>query len=247
MDYTKSTSEAQDTIKIQSKIGAFFDKFNIGTLMNRCGIKKRHGHSIRSLTETIFTLPFIGKNFYRGIVINEDENLDKDAAYNFLKGETHNWRQLLLSLASLLFKVFDPLTNDDRESVLIIDDSTYDRSRSKRVELLSKVFGHSTRKFLKGFSMLTLCWSDGASILPLVFSLLSSNDPKNRLCESKKQMHKSCCACKRRHEVTLRTTGLLEDMLKRALKKGIHARYLHGQLVTMPATMTTLAKHIHII
>jgi hypothetical protein len=55
-----------------------------------------------------------------------------------------------------LFSFFDPLTNDDRESVLIVDDSTYDRSRSKRVELLYRVWDHSTGRYLKGFRMLTM-------------------------------------------------------------------------------------------
>ena len=54
--------------------------------------------------------------------------------------------------------------------VLIIDDSSYDRSRSKLVELLCRVYDHSTGRYLKGFRMLTVCWSDGVSCLPLDFA-----------------------------------------------------------------------------
>ena len=43
-----------------------------------------------------------------------------DAAYELLKGETYNWRRLLLSLGLRLFGVFNRLTSDERESVLII-------------------------------------------------------------------------------------------------------------------------------
>ena len=32
---------------------------------------------------------------------------------------------------------------------------------SKKVELLSRVFDHTGKKYLKGFRMLTLGWSDG--------------------------------------------------------------------------------------
>jgi len=39
--------------------------------------------------ETIFTLPFIGKNFFRGIVINKDLPFGKDAAYELLEGSTY--------------------------------------------------------------------------------------------------------------------------------------------------------------
>lgn len=41
-----------------------------------------------------------------------------------------------------------------------IDDSIYSRNRSKSVELLAKVFDHSTRQFVNGFQLLTLGWSD---------------------------------------------------------------------------------------
>jgi hypothetical protein len=83
------------------------------------------------LTEAIFTLPFVGKNFFRGIVINSELPFGKDAAYELLKGKTYNWRRLLLSLGRRLFAMFSGLTSDKRKSVLIIDDSPYDRSRSK--------------------------------------------------------------------------------------------------------------------
>ena len=226
MNCIKYPSKSQETFQVQNKITDFFNKFNIGTLMNRCGIKKHHGHSVRSLTEAIFILPFVGKNFFRGIVSNDNIPFGKDAAYNLLRGERHNWRKLLLSLAHRLFMVLDPLTCDDRESVFIIDDSTYDRSRSRNVELLSRVFDHCTGRYLKGFRLLTMCWSDGVSTLPIDFSLLSSTKPEHRFCESTKPMDKRCCANKRRMEATIKTTDLLEDMVKRAFSAGLRARYL---------------------
>jgi hypothetical protein len=64
-----------------------------------------------------------------------------------MKATTYNWRNVLLRLGVLLFNFFDRLTDDDREAVLIIDDSTYDRSRSKTVELLSRVRDHTTGRF----------------------------------------------------------------------------------------------------
>jgi hypothetical protein len=178
MDHTSIVSQSQDPVHVQDRIDDFFGRFKIATLMHRCGIRKHHGHSVRSLTKPIFTLPFVGKNFFRGVVINGELPFGKDAAYELLKGETYNWRRLLLSLGLRLFRVFNRLTSDERESVLIIDDSPYDRSRSKWVELLARVWDHSTGRFLKGFRMLTICWSDGTSCLPMDFALLSSSDAK---------------------------------------------------------------------
>jgi hypothetical protein len=248
MDHSRISSQSQAGIHIQSKIDDFFDRFHIGKLLHQSGVRKRHGHSVRSLTEAIFTLPFIGKNFFRGIVINEDLPFGKDAAYDLLKATSYNWRRVLVSLGSRLFAFFNRLTSEDREAVLIIDDSPYDRSRSKWVELLCRVWDHSTGRYLKGFRMLTVCWSDGASCLPLDFSLLSSTDADKRLCDSSKSMDKRCCAYQRRKEAIVKSTAQLESMVKRILAAGIQARYLlMDSWFTMPATVTALAKHIPVI
>ncbi len=248
MDHISIASESQESIHVQSKIDDFFDRFRIGTLLNRCGVRKRHGHGVRSLTQAIFTLPFVGKNFFRGIVINKDLPFGKDAAYQLLKGTTYNWRRLLLRLGQRLHGFFNRLTDEDRETVLIIDDSSYDRSRSKLVELLCRVYDHSTGRFLKGFRMLTVCWSDGVSCLPLDFSLLSSADAKKRLCDSQKALDKRCCAHQRRKEATIKATEHLEVMVKRILSTGIRAQYLlMDSWFTMPATVTALAEHIDVI
>ena len=242
MDHSKIASQSQADIRAHGQIDAFFDQFRIGTLLHQCGIRKRHGHSVRFLTQTIFTLAFTGQNFYRGIVLNPDLPFGKDAAYELLKGVRHNWRKLILALARRLFLIFNRLTDENRESVFILDDSTYDRSRSKKVELLSRVYDHSTGKYIKGFRMLTLCWSDGASCLPVDFSLLSSADAQKRLCQNLKTMDRRCCAHQRRSEATMKATDHLKVMLERALNTGLTARYLlMDSWFTMPATVTKLA------
>ncbi len=116
----------------------------------------------------------------------------KDAVYEVLKGTRSNWRRLILSIGIRLHNFFDRLTDEKRETVLIADDSPYDHTRSKKVELHSRVWDHSSGKFIKGFRMLTVCWSDEASCLPLDFALLSSSNADNRFCENQKRMDKRC-------------------------------------------------------
>lgn len=248
MEHSRLYSKIQADIQIQGKVNSFFDTFSIGKLLHRCGVHKRHGYGPRFLIEAIFTLPFIGMNFYRGIVINKESTVGKDAAYDILKGTRYNWRRLLLILGGRLHSFFNRLTDEERESVLIIDDSTYDRSRSKKVELISRVKDHTTGRFVKGFRMLTICWSDGVSSLPLDFALLSSVKKSNRLHESQKQLDKRCCAYRRRQEATIKSTELLEPMLQRVLSAGIQARYiLMDSWFGMPATIATLSKHLSVI
>ncbi|MDX9810727.1 MAG: transposase [Sphaerochaetaceae bacterium] len=248
MNHTKIASCAQADVCIFDKIDDFFNRFHVSTMLYHCGARKRHGYSVRSLIKPIFSLPFFGKNFFRGIVINDDAPFGKDAAYDLLKGVRSNWRRFLLTLGARLYRFFNRLTGDERESVLIIDDSTYDRSRSKMVELLSRVKDHTTGRFIRGFRMLTLCWSDGVSCLPLDFALLSSTDATKRFCEATKIVDKRCCAYKRREEATIKSTAHLADMVKRTLAAGIDARYvLMDSWFGMPATIVSVCEHLPVI
>jgi hypothetical protein len=248
MIHSSIDPRTQADSRVRGKIDDFFNRFKITSTLHRCGIKKRCGHSVRSLIMAIFTLPFVGKNFFRGIVINDDLAFGKDAAYELLKGCSSNWRRLLLVLGARLYGFFNRLTNETRDSVLIVDDSPYDRSRSKMVELLSRVWDHSNGRFLKGFRMLTICWSDGVSCLPMDFALLSSSDAKKRLCESYKPMDRRCCAWQRRKEATTKATENLETMVKRILAAGIQAKYLlMDSWFTMPATVAAVCEHMNVI
>jgi hypothetical protein len=90
MKHNSIAAQSQADIHAHRQIDVFFNRFRIGTLLHQCGIRKRHGHRVRSLTQTIFTLSFTGQNFYRGIVLNPHLAFGKDAAYELIKGVRHN-------------------------------------------------------------------------------------------------------------------------------------------------------------
>lgn len=226
MDISKQFEEQQEAKQLKGKISTFINDCQIGTLMNRCGIRKVRGTSPLKLFTAIFMLPFEGNNFYRGIVTNKNLSFGKNAAYALLKNPRHNWRRLLASLAVMMINFFSELTSEEREKVLIIDDSTYDRSRSKFVELLSWVFDHNSGKHLKGFKLLTLGWSDGASFIPLDFILMSSAKAKKRIQGIKEKIDKRTTGYKRRQEAIVKSTAHLKGMIQRALALGIDADYL---------------------
>ena len=71
----------QEAGRIVERVNSFFDDFQIGTLLNKAGIKKLRGATPRAVLTAIFLLPFIGANFYRGIVHNDALGFKKDAAY----------------------------------------------------------------------------------------------------------------------------------------------------------------------
>ena len=249
MEATKNHRECQEkTGRIQDRIDVFFERHNIGTLLNHSGIRKIRGTSPLIITKSIFGLPFYRVNFFRGIVQNTELEFLKDAAYDLLNGSRYNWRKFLLWLSSKVTGYITTLTGDGREKVLIIDESPYDRSRSKEVELLARVYDYCTKRYLKGFRLLTVGWSDGASVIPLDFALLSSVDEKNRYQGITKAIDKRSCGYKRRQEAMTKTTDLLESMIKRILRFGIRAQYiLMDSWFGLPKTIQTLSTYIPVI
>lgn len=174
MNHTIDVEKQQETIQLQSRIDSFFDNFTIGTLLNKSGIRKVRGVKPTKLFKEIFSFPFKGSSFFRHFVEGNKQEYSKDCVYNLLRHPNYNWRRLMLLLAARIVAVFDVLTDKPERKVLVIDDSVYNKSHSRFVELLARVYDHNDHKYVKGFKMLTLGWSDGSSFVPLDFTLLSS-------------------------------------------------------------------------
>jgi hypothetical protein len=164
------TDKSSNENAISSKIDNFFSTFTIYKLMKNSNFYKESGIQPVEILKQLFGLVFSGKNLYRTLDMNPSEvAFGKNTAYRFLNSSSYNWSKLLLLLVTAIIYGINKLTSDDRATVLIVDDSLYNRSRSNKVELLSRVFDHTTRKFVKGFKMLTIGWSDGTTFLPVAF------------------------------------------------------------------------------
>ncbi|WP_308017416.1 transposase [Alkalihalobacillus deserti] len=111
-------------------------------------------------------------------------------------------------------------------SVFLLDDSVYSRNRSKKVELLARIHDHVSHNFVKGFSMLTLGWSDGFSFVPVDFALLSSAKKENRYCEMDSSIDKRTSGFKRRMEAIQSKPDVAANLIQNALDKGIVADYV---------------------
>jgi hypothetical protein len=248
MNHTQYYQEQQEARRLHDRIYSFLEDCKVGTLLSGSGIRKLRGAKPLAVFTAIFALPFGGFNFSRGIVNNPDLGFQKDTAYEFLKNPRYNWRKFLFGLVTVVVRFMDVLTSERREKVLIIDDSTYDRSRSKRVELLAWIHDHNANRSLKGFKLLTLGWSDGASFLPLDFILCSSARASKRLQGIRKEVDKRCCGYKRRMEAMAKSTSHLETMVKRVLARGIRADYLlMDSWFAFPALLATMGKHLPVI
>ncbi len=245
----KTTRLEGDDQYLAGRMDEFMGRFTMGTLLSRAGIRKIRGSSPVLILRSIFELAFVGRNVFTGVHNRPTAPIRKDVVYRFLSVPRHNWRRFLGFLSTAVIRVFfQPLTDEDREDVLILDDTPYDRSRSKKVELLSRVHDHSTKRYLKGFRMLVLGWSDGASYVPVDHVMLSSAEKKSRIQGITKEMDRRTCGARRRQEAMTKSTDLIVPMVKRALGLFIPAKYLlMDSWFGFPAVVRSLMRHIHVI
>lgn len=213
--------------QLPKELDSVFSELEINKHLRQAGIKKSLGFSCSYLFQLIFCLIFQHRNWFSLLDSKKaDQFPAKDAVYRFLNQTTFNWRRFLLLLSTFTIRKVASLTNRTRPKVFIIDDSSYDRNRSKKVELLARCFDHASLKmrFYKGFRMLTLGWSDGHTFMPIDFSLVSSR--KSQINGISDHIDKRTCGYKRRQNALQTEPEQIPDMIKRALTSGIEASYV---------------------
>ncbi|WP_373291220.1 IS4 family transposase [Paenibacillus marchantiophytorum] len=242
-----SASEQQLT----SQVDQFFVQHRISKLLKQSNFFKECGFTCFELFKFIFLLVFGNKNLYQTLKKEDDTaRPGKDSLYRFLNSSRFNWRKFLLRLSCGLIQTkLSPLSSGECVKVLILDDSLFSRARSKAVELLANVHDHTTGKFVRGFRMLTLGWSDGNTFVPLCFSLLSSHKQENRYVEMSTDNDKRTVGYKRREESMMKSSVALLELLEQALAAGVQASYLlFDSWFSFPSTiMNVLKQGIHVI
>ena len=212
----------------------FQHKYRINSLLKKYGATKKKGVPVSTIFSFLFSLVFTGKSCYRTIRDTKRDSgnklpphsMGKDTVYRFLKSGKIDWTGFLTHIASRIANTsIIPLTNEQRKNVFIIDDSLYERGRSKKVELMSRVFDHAKRAYCLGYRMLTLGWSDGNTFLPVSFNLLSTRNPKNRLVE-RNRAKEGEVAVNRRDLAVTKAPDVALHLLAKALDAGMQASHV---------------------
>ena len=212
---------------INTRIDIFMKENKIYRNLQKSGISKVRGILTLRIFKLVFSLVFYGKNWYQLKRANkEDIPEGKDAVYRMLNESRFNWENFLSMITFSIASKISRLTSDKREKVLIVDDSFFDRSKSKKVELLSKIHDHTDNKYKKGFSLLTLGWSDGFSFIPLSFRLLSARKEEKILVKAKDIEDIDNPGYLRRADATRSKVELLMEMVLEAKDKHLDFKYL---------------------
>ena len=234
----------------QNEFSKAITQLQLGKLLRSSNIVKNCGVPAYEVFQFLLLLVFQGKNLFRFLNSkHKDQAVSKNTYYRFLNEASFNWKKFLLLLSAKVTVLFDSLTRPERVRVLILDDSVFKRNRSKKVELLAKIYDHVEHKFQKGFSLLTLGWSDGYSFIPVGFNLLSSASAKNRYNEVREGIDHRSNGYKVRKESQLSKPEAAILLIRRALAAGIRADYvlMDTWFTNEPMLSAILAEGLHVI
>ena len=241
---TSITQATQNDKQISKSIKRFFTKFHISSALKASNAYKAKGIPVIEIFQYLFLLIFSNRSMYMSLLTGRNTpNFAKDTVYRFMKMVQINWMRFTTILASrIINNAILPLDSEDRVNVLIIDDSMFERNRSKKVELLAKVYDHAKHKFRFGFRMLTLGWSDGSTFLPVNSILLSTENKKNRINEAV-EVDKRTVGYKRRELSMEKGTNAMLTLLETAKKAAIPAKYvLFDSWFSSPSTLHAVKK-----
>lgn len=188
------------------------------TLFQFCRAKSQ-GICLLSMFQTLFFLVFRQRNFWR-LSLGNTFDFGRDVIYRFLNSPYHDWRRFLLSISHKVTSFIWSLTSDNKRKVFVIDDSSYYKNRSKKLELLSRCYDHVEKRYFRGFRFLVLAATDGISLIPLLFALLGT---QKILCPANSDIDKRSHGAKRRLEAMRKATDVvlaLLDTAKNIITKG---------------------------
>ncbi len=135
------TQDIQNDNHISKSIRRFFTRFHLSSALKAANAYKKRGTPAAEIFQYLFLLIFSNRSMYMNLLTGRNTpSFAKDTVYRFMKMLHINWIRFTTLLSSRIIKeAILPLDSEERANVLIIDDSMFERNRSKKVELLAKV------------------------------------------------------------------------------------------------------------
>ena len=249
---TKSSRKFESKLpeKVSHGIGLFFELFAIAAILHKCNIATfRHGGTgitPSNMFRFLFEQLFSDRSTYR---LEKDgqlpEGVSTSSVSRFLSHGGYNWEKFLTLLGEKATTYINDLNDPGKPAILAMDDTDHDKNPRKRLtsgdgkpnkkkkkrahkghrtELVSCKYDHARKRKSFGFRMLTIIWTDATSVIPLAFSLLSSQK-KEKIVGDIKKFHKNSLQYKRRNMAVSKTTDVMIDLIKRALRS-VKASYI---------------------
>jgi predicted nucleic acid-binding Zn finger protein len=136
---------------------------------------KQRGYSFESIFSCLICLPFLGLqtvHSFTGSVMAEHIKARKDVFYRLKNNPMICWRVVLwmFGLKFIKLAASQAGNNSGAPRCLIFDDSDLPKT-GRYIEKTSRIWDHVSRRFILGYKLLAMGYWDGASFIPLDFSL----------------------------------------------------------------------------
>jgi hypothetical protein len=220
---TKRNSEleviASDSEKLSSSLADVMKRFNLEKHSRLFDFLKSKGFAVSSLINILVMLPFVGISSICALVKCRIYGIDmqgqKDVYYEIKNNEYINWRQLLL----LHVKRFIYLINNDIHlkikgiTAFVFDDTLLEKT-GRKIEKVSVVNDHVSKRFILGYKLLVCGFWNGGSFIPVDFSL--HREKGNKHIELIKDYHKATKILRKTRTIIAQKTKSLADKQNRA-------------------------------
>ena len=195
-----------------------------------CKRRKRSGTPVLLLLQVALALPLLISRSVNSFFKSRFQRLvDLDCAssfYRFFQDEMLDWRNVLYAVNKQL-AVSDKTVNSDLPTAIIFDDSVLPKTGEK-IEGLTRIFDHVSKRHIPGFNFLGMSWFNGSFSKFLDFALVSEKvlSAKKRRKQFFKKRDSKSFGFKRKQELKKTKIQLAVEMLQRAVSKGFIPDYV---------------------
>jgi len=234
------TQKNENEYYASKNISSFLKENCVKEILKKSNAEKEQGIPALRVFGALLLMIFTGKDMNRLIAENSFD-FSKDTVYRFINSTKIQWQTFITLLATTVISRITWLTSEERINTLILDDTIKKRNRSKKVELLAKVMDHTDGKYYKGFRCLTAAFSDGNTLVPTGYNVLSSQNEKSRINEQNSGIDKRTNGYKRRQKAQMSMYDAAYDLVKAAQNAGVKfSHVLFDSWFSMPVMFRTL-------
>ena len=149
--------------------------FSFSALCKCLNPLNQRGYSFESIISCLICLPFLGLqtvHSFTGSVMSEHIEARKDVFYRLKNNPGICWRVILWMFGLKFIKLVAAQgeNNSGAPKCLIFDDSDLPKT-GRYIEKISRIWDHVSRRYILGYKLLAMGYWDGASFIPLDFSL----------------------------------------------------------------------------
>jgi len=232
--------KSENEYAVSKNISNFLETNRVNEILKKSNAKKEQGIPVLRVFGLLMLVLFTGKSLNR-LIGENSVGFSKDTVYRFINSIRIQWQTFIALLAATVIANIISLTSKTRINALILDDTINKRNRSKKVELLARVKDHSDGKYYKGFRCLTAAFSDGNTLVPTGFNVLSSQNEKARLHEQKDGIDKRTNGYKRRAKAKMSMYDAAYELVSSAQKSSIpFSHVLFDSWFSMPVMFRTM-------